>query len=971
MAVAAARRLPGVSFEVQAPQPTEILPRMDVAVFVGFASSGPVHIPVPVEDVAEFTKVFGPDAPLAWDRERGEQVHAYLGPTVRAFFQNGGRRCWIIRVANEKQAQYNYFPIPALARATIGNDGMVREIGPAFARARSEGSWSDSVEVGSSLLNKRLRCSISPMKSPVGSETVPFGVEIIVWPLSKSDVSTGDLVQLTFREHGYVLMTPIREIDSIIDQNGSLPSPGRRQEQIPMRLTCGVPLWFRTTAPAELLSPPTEAVVSAFSPDSASSTISVLNWSAADDGSLTLFLDTSFEYSPPPGSVIRVDVGALTMWLTVDERVTATVQGSPPQEAVRITGYGLWPVDTLPDDILDESPSCDILTLELQVRQPNNPSVRLTDLGFESNHSLFWASLPTDAELYGRETAETKASRSTLWQAAAEPRFPLAGSADEATLYFPVAMPFMPIYFLGAEHQGESSLERDGLSQFDADLFLDEEIAPIGTTDLLSEADFLRYQSPTPRSLRGVHAALGVEEATLLAIPDAVHRGWHRADPDTLPSLPEFLPLPRPEWWHFLKCAPPPSIPQTREPVWGHFLECGVRILPPPTLEVQELSAQVLPSIQLTTEAGSFLLRWSRLAEEDAMYIVEESRDPEFSTTSIAYSGPEDQLTMYGKSAGLYFYRVRGKIDNETSDWSNGVIVRVGPVSAWLLRSEDNFEINTLISVHRSVIRLCAARGDLLAVLTLPAHYREEESIKYVSTLKSTIPSNGESESVEPVGYGEAFAFSYAALYHPWPIGWGQDRFDVIRSVPPDGIACGTIALRALTRGAWVAPANEPMKGIVALSPAIGPAWYRRFQDEQINLVRREARGFLCLNSDTLSNNEDARPINVRRLLSLLRRLALRLGASYVFEPNSAAFRRRVQRGFESMLDFLYVRGAFKGATAEAAYQVVTDETVNTPQSVEQGRFIVELRVSPSLPMRFLTIRLVQTGDRSLVAIEE
>ena len=91
------------------------------------------------------------------------------------------------------------------------------------------------------------------------------------------------------------------------------------------------------------------------------------------------------------------------------------------------------------------------------------------------------------------------------------------------------------------------------------------------------------------------------------------------------------------------------------------------------------------------------------------------------------------------------------------------------------------------------------------------------------------------------------------------------------------------------------------------------------------------------------------------------------IGATYVFEPNSASFRRLVQRGFESLLDRMFMRGAFAGDTADAAYQVVTSESVNTRQSIEEGRFIVELRVAPSLPLTFTTIRLVQTGDRGVV----
>src|SRR5215469_3818160 len=144
MPTAAARRLPGFNFETQPPPLADVLPRMDVAAFVGFAASGPINIPVAVEDVAHFTVIFGDDAPLAWDRERGETLYGYLAPAVRAFFRNGGIRCWIIRVAG--QAQYNLFQVPGLAH--VAPDGTIR---PAYARARSEGSWSDKVQVSATL----------------------------------------------------------------------------------------------------------------------------------------------------------------------------------------------------------------------------------------------------------------------------------------------------------------------------------------------------------------------------------------------------------------------------------------------------------------------------------------------------------------------------------------------------------------------------------------------------------------------------------------------------------------------------------------------------------------------------------------------------------------------------------------------------------------------------------------------------
>jgi len=150
----ALRRLPGIRVDAAPPPLAQALPRMDVAVLVGFASTGPLHLPVAVESVAQFTAVFGPDAPLAWDDVQGERVYAYLGPAVRAFFSNGGQRCWVIRVARVDGdasptvpvAKANGFAIAGVL--SLDADGAVR---PAMARARCEGSWSDALRVATAL----------------------------------------------------------------------------------------------------------------------------------------------------------------------------------------------------------------------------------------------------------------------------------------------------------------------------------------------------------------------------------------------------------------------------------------------------------------------------------------------------------------------------------------------------------------------------------------------------------------------------------------------------------------------------------------------------------------------------------------------------------------------------------------------------------------------------------------------------
>jgi phage tail sheath protein FI len=157
------------------------------------------------------------------------------------------------------------------------------------------------------------------------------------------------------------------------------------------------------------------------------------------------------------------------------------------------------------------------------------------------------------------------------------------------------------------------------------------------------------------------------------------------------------------------------------------------------------------------------------------------------------------------------------------------------------------------------------------------------------------------------------------------------------------------------------------LHGVVDLTPLVLKSSRQELQDAQINLIRQEPSGFICLCELTLSDNPDLSPINVRRLMSFLRKTVLQAGVDYVFEPNSDEFRRGVQRGFEALFDRLLQLGAFAGRTSSDSFQVDTSSSVNTPQAMDNGQFFVEIRVAPSVPMRFLTIRLLQTADRTSV----
>jgi phage tail sheath protein FI len=157
---------------------------------------------------------------------------------------------------------------------------------------------------------------------------------------------------------------------------------------------------------------------------------------------------------------------------------------------------------------------------------------------------------------------------------------------------------------------------------------------------------------------------------------------------------------------------------------------------------------------------------------------------------------------------------------------------------------------------------------------------------------------------------------------------------------------------------------------VLALDPALTDGQRRALTELQINLVCRDPRGFALINDETLSRTADTRPVSVRRLLILLKRLALREGAAYVFEPLTSDFPDRVRHRFQRLLSNLHLRGAFQGENAQDAFGVVVDASINPPRSLDLGRFVVELRVAPSRPLAFLRVRLIQSGPQELAVGE-
>jgi hypothetical protein len=1000
---------PAVTFEPVPLAAPDALPRMDVAAFVGFAEAGPVDVPVAVEDMARFRAVFGPDPELAFDTSRGEVHRGYLGAAVESFLASGGRRCWVVRVADDPELAV--LDVPGLARLTDPRAPI--EVPPAHAYARSPGVWANGLQIHATLREAPLLAN-----APAGGRA-----------LELAEVAGSHELRV------HVV-------------------------QPPGAVTVGDMLRVTVTGT-----------------------------------DLQLFLVTT---SVEPGN--RELVIKSTDWLVA----RPTVESAPADRAFRSPA-----LETADPALLDDGPSSpwsqpdprvDRLTLDLSVWRGKDALGRVERLAFSPRHPRFWGNLPTDVDLYWRrEPAQRSDARegelAGLWDeaagrrasagAASAMRFALAGPEPTAfaarawPLYVPSAMSTRPTPDRATlSRVVPDRVSRSGLEALRAEMFLDERLRNQGGESLLRSAELLQGEAwdqdrratlrggpepradrpplqpegraPLPERLRGLHALLTVEEATLVAVPDAVHPGWSR-NPGALPPLlagpvlvdahrssagdelciawtpvaeanayrlqvavaADFEPA---EATHIVEGEAGPSGERTSCVPWpedceaflhvrlhalrdgapspwsntllagtdpGGFLECA-RL----EQEADLLAALEPPAAGAATRVLRWAARDGAPMPAGASFEVESAGDPLFLTGVTPFAVAGRELPLPASADGPTYWRVRLAAPRATrAPWSNTVeyvapsltrpVLDALRVSGGRLR----FDSSVLSSVHRSLLRFCHARGDLLGLLTLPRRFGYLDVTDHLAaltpdesvTVPALAPAAATGVSAErPLRLAEAVVLSYGALYHPWVAhrAGAHGRVQELRFIPADGVAAGQLARTALERGAWIAAANQVLTAVLATEPPLPAAQVDALLELQVNLVARTAPGFVLLDDQTLSRDSDTRPISVRRLLILLKRLALREGASLVFEPNDVDLQERVLTDFERVLSGLHQRGAFAGTEPEDAYRVVADATVNPPQSVDLGRFVVELRVAPSQPLKFLRVRLVQSGPQQIAVGE-
>ncbi|HEV2784631.1 MAG TPA: phage tail sheath subtilisin-like domain-containing protein [Actinophytocola sp.] len=265
------------------------------------------------------------------------------------------------------------------------------------------------------------------------------------------------------------------------------------------------------------------------------------------------------------------------------------------------------------------------------------------------------------------------------------------------------------------------------------------------------------------------------------------------------------------------------------------------------------------------------------------------------------------------------------------------------------LYERELIDLEGLKAVQLGMIAHAELMGDRMAILDPPPGLSPQQVKEWRS---------------EVAGYDS----KYATLYYPWikifdPTS-GTNTF-----VPPSGHMAGVWARTDGTRGVHKAPANEVVRGAVALQTQLTQAEQSVLNPLGVNCIRSfPNRGIRVWGGRTLSSDPAWRYLNVRRLFNYLEESILNGTQWVVFEPNDDALWARIRRTISAFLVMEWRKGALFGLTPDEAFYVKCDRETNPAESIDLGQVICEVGIAPVKPAEFVIFRLAQlSGGTSLV----
>jgi phage tail sheath protein FI len=250
-------------------------------------------------------------------------------------------------------------------------------------------------------------------------------------------------------------------------------------------------------------------------------------------------------------------------------------------------------------------------------------------------------------------------------------------------------------------------------------------------------------------------------------------------------------------------------------------------------------------------------------------------------------------------------------------------------------------DLEQLQAVQLGMIAHCELMGDRMAILDPPPGLSPQQVLEW---------------RTETAGYDS----KYAAVYWPWIKIFDPASGQNILA-PPSGHMAGIWSRTDDTRGVHKAPANEVVRGAIALESALTKNEHDLLNPVGINCIRVfPGRGIRVWGARTLADDQAWRYINVRRLFNYIEKSVLDGTQWVVFEPNDLDLWQRIRRTINAFLLRVWRDGALFGATPDEAFYVKCDAETNPPEIVDAGQVVCEIGIAPVKPAEFVVFRIAQ-----------
>lgn len=233
-----------------------------------------------------------------------------------------------------------------------------------------------------------------------------------------------------------------------------------------------------------------------------------------------------------------------------------------------------------------------------------------------------------------------------------------------------------------------------------------------------------------------------------------------------------------------------------------------------------------------------------------------------------------------------------------------------------------------------------------------------KDCVVFVSPQKGDVVNNVGNEADAIVSFRNNLrSSSYGVLDSGYK--YMYDRYnDVYRWIPLNGDVAGLCARTDETNDPWWSPAGHNrghVKNLIKL--AFNPRNAERdvlYKAGANPVVTFPGRGTILYGDKTLLSKPSAFDrINVRRLFIVLEKAIARAAEYTLFEFNDAFTRAQFKN-----LVVPYLRD-IKGRRGIYDFQVVCDETNNTPEIIDRNEFVGDIYIKPARSINFITLNFV------------